>query len=150
MTSCTKRKGKEPAKAKHLYRGPVRRLFDLADKLNARCYVLSAKHGLISCEDVIAPYDVYLGGLTREQIADLKRRISERCGVLEGPWRLSVIHLSSKYASIIDCNIVSEKALVIGSPPKGLKAGRLKVVKYKTLGERARLLASLDELLSQL
>jgi len=140
----------EPAKAKDLYLGPIKHLFKLAELLDASCFVLSAKYGLVDCEEFIEPYDVYLGNLSKREVDELKARVKRRCDLLRGPWELVVMHLSARYASILDCEIITRKALVVGTPPRGLRAEVLRIVKYRTMGERGKLLASLGELLSQL
>ncbi len=145
LTSCTKRKRREPGRAKEVYIGPVKHLFSIAEKLEASCFVFSAKHGLISCDDYIEPYDTYLGELNDRQLTDLLNRVRERCHLVKGPWDLAIIHFSKTYAKLFPCEIKTKRAIVIGAPIERLNSNEVVVLRYKNMGERAKILKELDE-----
>ena len=149
LTSCTKRKGRERGPAKEVYKGSVRNLFKLAEEMGFECFVVSAKYGLIGCDEVIEPYDVYLKELNDQGLKRLKVIISSKCPKLRGPWEVVITNLSSAYASITCCEILAQRALIIGSRPPGLRALYEVHYKYKTLGERNRLLKNIKELIRE-
>lgn len=65
LIACTKQKLPEPARAAELYTGDLfRKSRAYAEATTDSWHVLSALHGLLSPEDVIAPYDVTLGART--------------------------------------------------------------------------------------
>ncbi|UXD22786.1 hypothetical protein IPA_08230 [Ignicoccus pacificus DSM 13166] len=150
ITSCTKRKRKGRGKAKEIYMGPIKNIFLIADELNAKCFILSAKYGIISCEDEIESYDKYLGNMSKEEVKELMDKIKRRCEDLKGPWELVITNMSSKYAAILECPIVAKNALIIGTPPKGLRAEEARVYKFKTVGEWYSLMKRIKELLGEL
>ena len=125
-------------------------MFRVYEKHGGRCYVVSAKYGIIDCEEEIEPYDVYLASLSPHQLEILKKKISKRCYELKGPWNVVVTNLSSKYSRLLDCNIVAEKALVIGSKPVNLKAEKVVIYKFRTIGQQYHYLSKLEELLESL
>jgi cytoplasmic iron level regulating protein YaaA (DUF328/UPF0246 family) len=62
LVGCGSTKLPEPAPARSLYTGGLfRKAAAYAEATCDRWYVLSAKHGLVHPETVIAPYDVKLG-----------------------------------------------------------------------------------------
>jgi hypothetical protein len=58
--------------------------------------------------------------------------------------------MPSKYANFLPCEMIAKKALVVGTPPRGLRAEELRVVKFRTIGEWYRALKNLGELLGEL
>ena len=143
VTNCSKRKSRRGGPAKEVYRGPIRNLFRLSEKLGASCYVVSAKYGLLSCEEHIEPYDVYLGDLGSSELEELRKVITNKCRELTGPWRLAIINLTSKYSEVFQCAIEAEYALVIGKF-HNIRAKRLmRRVIPKTIGQRSSILKRL-------
>ena len=140
LTYCTKRKKKEGGPARRVYAGPTRNLFVLAEKLNAKCYILSAKHGLISCDDEIEPYELYLDDLGKADLEKLKEEVEKSCSKLKGPWKLAVVNLSAKYAKLLEsCTVYAEYAIVLGKF-YNVRARRTLHIIPKTIGERSSLL----------
>src|ERR1700754_2774641 len=95
FVSCSKTKASRPMPAAALYTSPLFRKSLLAALDDAKkTYILSAKHGVLSCDDVIEPYDVTLKTLSRvarkawgeavgaqlRQIVDRKTVASMYCG----------------------------------------------------------------------
>lgn len=61
LVGCSRTKASAAAAAEHLFRGPgFRRARAYALASGAPWFVLSAKYGLLSPDDVVGPYDVYL------------------------------------------------------------------------------------------
>lgn len=75
LVGCVKSKGNSPVAAQDLYTSALfrgRRAF--VDLSCQAWYILSAEHGLVAPNEVLAPYDKTLSGASR----DAKRRWSER------------------------------------------------------------------------
>jgi hypothetical protein len=65
LMGCSSRKGPGPAPARDLFEGTgFRKARDRAVGLRAPWFVLSAKYGLLDPDDVVGPYDVFLGEQT--------------------------------------------------------------------------------------
>jgi hypothetical protein len=79
LISCGKRKLDRPAPARDLYTG---RLFQLArqfaERHCERWYILSAKHGLVSPETVLEPYDLCLNDLSVRDVRAWAKRVYEQ------------------------------------------------------------------------
>ncbi|ALU12133.1 hypothetical protein EYM_00685 [Ignicoccus islandicus DSM 13165] len=150
ITNCTKRKRSFRGPAKEIYMGSVRNLFRLAEEMGLHCYVLSAKYGLIRCDETIEPYDSYVKDLNEMELIELKEKVRRRCNEVRGPWDLVITNLSSSYAPLLDCEIVTERALIIGTRPPKLSSSQEVAYSFKTLGERNKLLGNVRELLSNL
>jgi hypothetical protein len=58
LVACTSRKGDQPATAEFIYRSPLfSAARSYAERRADQWFILSAKHGLLSPEDVVAPYN---------------------------------------------------------------------------------------------
>ena len=147
LTYCTKRKRRKAGRAREVYAGPVKNLFALSEAIGAKCYILSAKYGLISCDDYVESYDLYLKELGRESLNALREAVSRKCGEVEGAWDVAVINMSQAYSEAFPCTIRARRALVIGKF-RGVAAERLVKVVPRTLGERAKVLRALGRVRS--
>lgn len=68
LVGCGKEKLRHAAPARELYTGPLFRAARAwAEAFAERWFILSAQHGLISPDTVIAPYDLKLSALSREE-----------------------------------------------------------------------------------
>lgn len=68
LISCVKSKKDVPMAAKHLYTSPLfRKGLNYAEIYGDKYYILSAKHGLLSPETVIGPYEETLKSKRREE-----------------------------------------------------------------------------------
>lgn len=79
LVACTSRKGLYPAAAEFIYRSP---LFvagrNYAETRCDRWFILSAKHGLLSPKDEIAPYDESLHNMDEVQISRWARSVHKQ------------------------------------------------------------------------
>jgi hypothetical protein len=79
LVACAGTKVPRPAPAKDLY---VSALFlksrSYAERVGSRWYILSAKHGLLGPEELVAPYDVTLKDLSRAERRAWAERVFER------------------------------------------------------------------------
>lgn len=70
LVSCGAQKLDQPAEARHLYTSPLFRLsLAYAEQHCSRVYVLSAFHGLLDLDRVVAPYNRRLPTAKRERMA---------------------------------------------------------------------------------
>jgi len=94
LLSCVSKKLESPAAARDLYRSPLfRKSFDYATRQDPDAiFILSAKHGLLHPDTIIAPYDKTLN---RMPVAERKR------------WARKVIHDLSKHCDLeLDCFLI--------------------------------------------
>lgn len=77
LLSCSSLKLGYPAKARYLYTGTSFKFsLQYAQKLNPdSIYILSAKFGLLSLDDHIAPYDTHMGMLDRTQLTIWREKV---------------------------------------------------------------------------
>ena len=68
LIACSNKKANAPMQARDLYQGQAFKFSrQLAEKTGADYWILSALHGLVHPEEKIAPYNEYLGGMTKAQ-----------------------------------------------------------------------------------
>lgn len=81
LIGCTKEKLDREAPARELYQG---RLFTAsvayAEAIGARWFVLSALHGLVDPDQLIAPYDVTLVGANKPDLMTWAAMVSDQLG----------------------------------------------------------------------
>jgi hypothetical protein len=79
LVACAGTKAPRPALAKDLY---VSALFlksrSYAERVGSRWFILSAKHGLLGPDELVAPYDVTLKDLSRAERRAWAERVFER------------------------------------------------------------------------
>lgn len=77
LIACSKQKQAKPAPARDLYSSPLfRKSLAHAESLGADAiYVLSAKHGLLSADQIVAPYDETLSAMSRHDTRAWSQRV---------------------------------------------------------------------------
>jgi hypothetical protein len=79
LISCCGPKSSTPTRAADLYRSTLfRKSRQYAEHQGGPWFILSALHGLVDPDDVIAPYDVTLADLTRAERVQWGRRVAEK------------------------------------------------------------------------
>jgi cytoplasmic iron level regulating protein YaaA (DUF328/UPF0246 family) len=79
LVSCVKSKQNRPAPAKDLYTSPLFKSLRRYAEANAdRWFILSAEHGLVDPDKVLAPYEKTLNRARKDQRAVWGRRVQER------------------------------------------------------------------------
>lgn len=78
LVACCKRKLDHTARAKSIYKSP---LFVLSRRYaEAHCgrrwYILSAKHGLLSPDEIVEPYDTTLGKFNQKELVDWGEKVA--------------------------------------------------------------------------
>ncbi|MDY6875905.1 MAG: hypothetical protein SWK90_06860 [Chloroflexota bacterium] len=116
LVSCTKRNLDHPCPARDLYTASA-----LFRKARAYCehhydawYILSAKHGLVHPDQVVAPYDITLKRMSIVERCAWERRLSERLRRL-GSGHIFYAHAGKDYivhlSSICLVNILEGHSL---------------------------------------
>jgi len=78
LVSCVSKKVKRRAKAEILYQSPwFRKARTLVKQTNAEWRILSAKHGVLHPEEVIAPYDLSIRDMNREDYLEWGKRVRQ-------------------------------------------------------------------------
>ena len=126
LVSCSKRKRATAAPARDLYTSPLfQKSRAHAEATGVPWFVLSAKHGLVSPETVLEPYDVTLSTTHREYRREWARRVlsqlGEACGSLDG--KSIEIHAGAAYATSLRPLLEARGALV-SEPLHGLRQGQ--------------------------
>jgi hypothetical protein len=140
IVSCSAGKADKPAQAQDLYTGDLfKKQAELAKLMVASgvakaWYILSAKHGLIDPTQIIEPYDVAMGDLTKQEMQALKRRVARQLPTpISAPhyrWADGVIALcGEKYRQVLSyyCDDIAiplinlTPGMGIGSQKKWLK-----------------------------
>jgi hypothetical protein len=76
VTACGNKKEKTPQEAGKLYRSArIRHLYRRSKELNIPLFIISAKYGLVSAEEVIEPYNAVM---TDEKCKELLLSIKEK------------------------------------------------------------------------
>jgi len=75
ITACGNKKEDEPKEAGKLYKSPrIRHLYKRSKELNIPFYILSAKYGLISGDEIIGPYNEIMD---KDKCKILEKQISQ-------------------------------------------------------------------------
>ncbi len=144
ISMCSKKKALERGPAKYVYGGTLVRLVsNLVLKLSANWLILSAKYGLINSNEVIESYDTYLLDLTQAERERLKDLVRSKCKGLKAKVIITV--LSKYYATLLDCDLRADIAIVVGHTPPGLSAKEIINLKPKGIGQYYKALKVLEE-----
>ncbi len=125
LAGCVKEKLDRPAAARDLYISPLfakERAY--AEKSGAPWFILSAEHGLVAPEEVLAPYDLQLSKTSFEYRRDWGIRVVDRLVQLAGPLDGMVIevHAGSAYADPIR-SMLQDRGAIVREPLAGLRLG---------------------------
>jgi cytoplasmic iron level regulating protein YaaA (DUF328/UPF0246 family) len=86
LVSCVKSKRSVPAAARELYTSPLfRGLRDYAEATTDAWYILSAKYGILSPDDVVAPYELTLNRMLKSEREAWARRVQDQIVDLIAP-----------------------------------------------------------------
>ena len=127
LISCVKKKKSIAALAKDLY---ISDLFQkqraYAERFEVPWFILSAEYGLVSPEDLIEPYELYLPKTSQDYQKAWGEKVvgqlKEKVGSLEG--KTIEIHAGSIYLEAIRGRLESSGALVT-NPRSGMKFGEI-------------------------
>jgi len=126
LIGCVKSKLGYPAPAKDLYASALfRKEREYAEDSGKPWFILSAKHGLVSPDEVIEPYDVYLKTMPDAYRAWWGRTVVRQLGQAFGPVDgVSIeIHASAAYVDQILPRLTIEGARIV-TPLHGLTMGQ--------------------------
>lgn len=126
LIGCVKSKLEHPAPAKDLYTSALfRKERAYAESSGKPWFILSAKHGLLSPDEVIEPYEVYLKTMPDAYRAwwgqTVVRQLGEAFGPVDG---VSIeVHASAAYVDQILPHLAIEGARIV-TPLHGLTMGQ--------------------------
>lgn len=125
LVGCVKKKLDVPAPARELYTSPLfRKERAYAEQAGVPWFVLSAEHGLVAPDEVVAPYDLRLSKTSRDYRRAWGARAVERLGEVVGPLRGKAIevHAGSAYTDSVRDILIRAGATVV-EPLAGLPMG---------------------------
>ena len=100
LIACSATKLDRAAPARDLYQGQAfKAARQLAEKHNAEYWILSAKHGLIHPDTITAPYNDYLGAMTKAQRTSWGAMVCEQIKATGLTSRAAVILAGKHYAA---------------------------------------------------
>lgn len=125
LVGCVKQKLDHPAAARDLYISPLfakERAY--AEASGAPWFILSAEHGLVAPDEVLAPYDLRLSKTPSEYRRAWGIRVVNRLGEVAGPLngKRIEVHAGSAYIDPIRPLLTQHGAYVV-EPFAGLKLG---------------------------
>ena len=123
LVSCVGQKRPVPAPAKELYTSPwFRKARSYVEAAGQPWFILSAKHGLVHPEDIIAPYEQTLNTM---RVSD-RRRWAQAVSSELGPYLKdveSVVFLAGqRYRQFLELGLL-QRGLAVSVPMEGLKIG---------------------------
>jgi cytoplasmic iron level regulating protein YaaA (DUF328/UPF0246 family) len=135
LVSCVKSKQNSPAPARDLYTSPLfRALRRYAEDHADRWYILSAQHGLLRPDQIIAPYERTLNTMRKKDRLTWAERVNHQL-LEELPSGAEVIVLAGERyrADLLPC--LREHGCTVGVPLQGLSFGK-QLQRLKELAEK--------------
>lgn len=140
LVACTSKKGDQPAAAEFIYRSPLfSAARSYAEKRADQWFILSAKHGLLSPEDVIDPYNESLLGQSETQRQEWAERVHKAFGMRVPAGGRVIFLAGSAYRSHLAPKFESE-GRETAAPMSALGIGSQVAWLQKVESENARLL----------
>lgn len=139
LVACTSRKGDQPATAEFIYRSPLfSAARSYAERRADQWFILSAKHGLLSPEDVIAPYNESLLNQSEAQRQAWAAGVHRAFGARVPPGGRVIFLAGSAYRSYLAPAFESEDRET-AAPMSALGIGSQVAWLQKVKSEHARL-----------
>lgn len=124
FVACSKTKAASPMPAAALYTSPLFRKSLLAAlDASKKAYILSAKHGLLSCNDIIEPYDVTLKALSAGERVDWGLRVTRQLETVVSRKSLTSMYCGEEYLAPIR-QFLQEHAASMVVPLDGRSLGQ--------------------------
>lgn len=126
LVGCVKEKTERPRPAKDLYVSPLfasRRAY--VERSCSEWWVLSAEHGLVHPDDVLAPYDTALKGAGRLEIRAWSKLVLGAIAAQVRPAAGDVIefHAGAEYREFGLAAGLLDRGCVVVNPTQGLRIG---------------------------
>lgn len=97
LIGCCKEKGEAPAPARELYRSDLfRKSLSVAEKMGDQVLILSAEHGVVHPDQVLAPYDTTLRSFDPARLAEWKERVAAQLAEATGGARVRLVLLAGE------------------------------------------------------
>lgn len=98
LVSCVSKKADEPAAARDLYLSPLFRLArQYVERQEAEWFILSAEHGLLDPNRVVAPYDRTLNRMAAPERRAWARAVAGELRALGRRWETVVVLAGHRY-----------------------------------------------------
>lgn len=124
LVACASSKQHKPASAKDLY---ISTLFKksrwLAEKFYDRWCVLSAKHGVVAPEEIIAPYDQTLNAMSAAERREWAHRVCQQLEARLKPQDEVTFLAGQRYRSGV-IEALRERGHCVNDPTAGLQIGK--------------------------
>lgn len=127
LVGCVKSKRSEPSPAKDLYDSALSRgQRSAVEGVCDEWFILSALHGLLDPDAVIAPYEVTLNGARRQRKREWSQRVLGQMDRMLGPVDAIrfVIHAWQDYYAYGLLEGLRERGAAVDLPTQGLRLGR--------------------------
>jgi hypothetical protein len=126
LVACVGHKLDHAAPAARLYRSPwFRKARRYAELVADRWWILSARHGLVAPDEVIAPYDETLRRMSVDQRREWARQVMEQLAPLTDSAQDEVIILAGRaYREFLIMWLVTFLGYTVSVPMEGLGIGR--------------------------
>jgi hypothetical protein len=123
LVSCVGAKGPAPAPAKYLYRSHwFANARSYAEAVASRWYILSARHGLIQPDEVIAPYNVTLNTMGTTERRCWARHVQKQMDAQMPDARRIVVLAGQHYREYL-MDYLNHRAPLVEVPMSGLRIG---------------------------
>ncbi|WP_433130173.1 DUF6884 domain-containing protein [Micromonospora sp. CA-240977] len=125
LLACAQTKLDVPAPAHRLYTSTLfRKGCAYAERLNVPWFILSAEHGLVAPDQLLAPYERYLPSASESYRAAWGLWVVERLDLLAGPLsgRAVEVHAGAAYVDAIASHLTAKDARVV-DPLRGMAIG---------------------------
>jgi hypothetical protein len=124
LVSCAKKKRQKRAPARDLYLSELFRRYRAYATANAdRWYILSAKHGLLNPDQVIAPYECTLNAMSAQERRAWAVRVQQQLRQCLQPGTEVIILAGTRYREGIEA-FLTANGFAVRVPFKGLGIGR--------------------------
>lgn len=148
LISCGKRKASAPTPAKDLYLSPrFRTARAIAEGRGWRWYVLSALHGLVAPDQIIAPYDLTLMGAGRKHRRSWASKVLKQIDDNLKPGAHIVLLAGRDYTEFL-AEPLRQKGYLVNEPLAGLRQGE-QLAKLRSLSFESRSSSSQQPLKSK-
>jgi hypothetical protein len=142
LVACAKSKLNVPSRAEDLYISPLFSGMRMYAERNAdRWYILSAKHGVLRPNRVVAPYDKTLSRMTKAERVQWASRVNRQLARLLPPRTRVILLAGLKYRVDLE-PFLKQRHLTVEIPFKGLSIGmqlqRLKRFRLEVASRRQR------------
>jgi cytoplasmic iron level regulating protein YaaA (DUF328/UPF0246 family) len=124
LVSCTKAKRSAPSEARDLYISPLfRGMRSYAERNAERWYILSAEHGVLEPNQIVAPYERTLNTMSKAERLIWWQRVEKRLEVLVSHDAEVIVLAGERYRELL-VPFLKGRGCRVDVPLRGLTLGR--------------------------